>query len=279
MMIATNIVTPVIDIYRFNPVTRGRDLIIDSTKPLDTKDTVALQTYKAAQDTLKYYKDTFGRNSFDNKGATLNVVIGYEELAGTPLNNAYWNQDDKTMYFGDGDGKMFTPLGAAPDVFTHEFTHAVISSEVKLTYDGQEGGIHESYSDIMATGVDNNTQIGESVFTPSIPGDSLRDLPKLRYNHMSTLPAGEHEPHTMGEVLSTAAMRAADVIGLDKVRHIWYDSIINSLKNHSGFDGAREATIKSAKSLYGEPTSLSVQQAWDAVGILGTNVKKEAKIK
>jgi len=278
VLVATT-TTPKIEVFRYNPATKGRDLVIDSLKPLDTKDTVALQTYKAAQDTLKYYKDTFNRNSFDNKGATVNVVIGYEEVAGTPLNNAYWDQHDKTMYFGNGDGTMFTPLGAAPDVFAHEFTHAVINSEVRLDYVGQEGGIQESYADILATGVDNNTQIGESVFTPSIPGDAIRDLPNLRYNHVKFLPTGEGEPHTMGEPLSTAAMRAADTIGIDKVRHIWYDSVIKGLKNHSGFDGARDATIKSAKLLYGETTSLSVQQAWDAVGILGTNVKKEAKIK
>ena len=267
--------TPRIDIYRYNPETKGRDLVISSLSALKTKDTVALQTYKAAQDTISYYKNQFNRNSFDNKGAPINVVIGYQESPGQPLNNAFWSSSDKTMYFGDGDGKLFTPLGTAADVFAHEFTHAVIDSEVNLTYRGQQGGVHENYSDILATGVDGNTMIGESVFTPHIDGDSLRDLTNLPRNHVSKINSGETEPHIMGEPLSTAAMLAAKTIGLDKVQNIWYDSLVRGLKNQSGYAGVRDATIGSATILYGAEVSATIQQAWDAVGILGKNGSKE----
>ena len=278
MIIATNPPSiPKIDIYRYNPDTKGRDLVISSESPLKTGDSVALQTYKAALDTLQYYQSEFKRNSFDGRGAPISVVIGYQEVAGTPMNNAFWSSTDKTMYFGDGDGKIFSPLGTAADVFAHEFTHAVIESEVSLNYVGQSGGIHESYSDILATGVDHNTQIGEGVFTPDIKGDAIRDLAHLKYTHVKSLASGESEPHIMGEPLSTAAMRAADVIGIDKVRHIWYDSLIRGLKDNSGYDGARAATIGAASTLYGKDVSASVQQAWDAVGILGKHGAKEVK--
>lgn len=274
MLDATSIL-PRVDIYRFNPATRGRDLVISSSNPVPTADVVASDAYKAAMLTVKYFKEQFNRDSFDNKGATVNVVVGYEESPGRPLNNAFWNTDDKTMYFGDGDGIMFTPLGAAPDVFTHEFTHAIVDNEVRLNYAGQQGGIHESLADILATGVDNNLQIGESVFTPNIPGDSLRDLNNLKYKNTSQLRPGEQEPHIMGEPLSTAAFRASEVIGLDKVRAIWYHSLVNGLKNHSGFNGIREATIGSAMVLYGDAVKTSVQQAWDSVGILKNVQPKE----
>lgn len=275
-MIVENATSPKVEIYRFDPTNGNQKLVISSLQPVTTTDAVALQTYDAALSVLKYYKESFGRNSFDGKGAPVKVVIGYREEPNTPLNNAFWSSSDKTMYFGDGDGKIFTPLGTAPDVFSHEFTHAVIDSEVKLQYTGEQGGIHESFADILSTGVDNNLQIGESVFTPHISGDSIRDLPNLKVNHVSKLNLGEVEPHIMSEPLSTAAMRAAESIGIDKVRRIWYDSVIG-LKNHSGFSGAREATIGAAKALYGDAVSASVRQAWDAVGILtNRGTKKES---
>lgn len=269
-MIVERATSPRVDVYRFDPTTGKQGLVISSEKPIKTDDTVALQTYQAALDTLKYYKEEFGRNSFDNKGAPVRVVIGYREDPSKPMNNAFWSSSDKTMYFGDGDGTIFSPLGTAKDVFSHEFTHAVIDSEVKLDYRGEQGGIHESFADVLSTGIDGNLTIGEDVFTPNTPGDSLRDLPHLKYSHTRLLPPTD-EPHLMSEPLSTAAMRAAEVIGVDKVRRIWYDSVVKSLRNHSGFSGAREATIGTAKALYGDTVSASVQQAWDAVGILNTN--------
>ena len=230
------------------------------------KDPVARKTLEATTKVVDYFKTTYGRDSWDGRGAEVRVVVGVEE------NNAYWRNENKTLYFGDGDGVMFSPLGTAVDVVAHEFMHAVIDSEVKLDYDGESGGIHESFSDILATGLDGNLQIGETVFTPGIKGDAIRALDHLSYTHVSQLPKPNelyyNEPHLWSEPLSHAAFLASREIGLDKVRNVWYTAVNEHLKDNAGFLGARQATISAAKSMYGETEVAALSQAWDAVGIL-----------
>ena len=261
---------PSIDVYRFKGLGTTPELVVSSTQGvLNRKDTVAIKTYEAAMDVIKYYKNDYNRDSFDNANGTVRIIVGYEDSPGLPLNNAYWNTEDKTLYFGDGDGKLFSPLGTARDVMAHEFGHAVIDNEVKLTYRGQSGGIHESVSDVWATGVDGNLKIGEDVFTPDVPNDALRDLDNLHWNTVSDIKNTSYwdEPHAMGEPLSHAAVLASQSLGLDKVRKIWYTAITEDLKDHSGFTGFRQATEGAALRMYGTDARQSVRDAFKAVGI------------
>lgn len=261
---------PPVDVYRWKGLGSQPELIVSSIKGVvKGGDTVATQTYNAAIEVVRYYKQVYNRNSYDNKGATVNIIVGYEEAPGLPLNNAFWDTTTKTMYFGDGDGKLFSPLGTSRDVIAHEFAHAIISSEVDLDYSGQSGGIHESVSDILATGVDNNFKIGEDVFTPDIPGDGLRDLENLRWKTVDSIKGTEYwgEPHAMGEPLSHAAMLAAKTLGIDKVRTIWYTAISDRLGDHSGYNGFKQATLGAALALYGADAKQSMLNAYKAAGI------------
>ena len=54
--------------------------------------------YDTLGDTYNCYKTLFGRDSFDNAGATLISTVHY----GTNYVNAYW--DGTQMVYGDGDG-------------------------------------------------------------------------------------------------------------------------------------------------------------------------------
>ena len=265
---------PIIDIFRYDPVTKSQDLVISSMDGFSRdkiKDTVALQTYDAARSVVDYFKSSFHRDSFDGKNAPVKIVIGYREEPSVPLSNAFWSQEDKTIYFGDGDGRVITPLGTAPDVMAHEFTHAVIDSVLLLKYRGEQGGIHESVSDVLATGVDGNLTIGESIFTPDLKGDSIRDLADLPLKTKNDLPkySGtiEGEPHMMSEPLSTAAFLASKVLGIEKIRQIWYTAVTQGLKDNAGFEGLRSATEGAALSLYGTKARQSIADAWKAVGI------------
>lgn len=261
---------PHIEVFRYNAGTNTRELVVSSREGvLDTSDTVAIQTYNAALDVIRYYKNTYNRSSYDNKNSDVKIVVGYTESTNLPLNNAFWNTEDKTMYFGDGDGNLFSPLGTAYDVVAHEFAHAIIENEVPLVYNGQSGGIHESVADILSTGVDNNLTIAESVFTPKIKNDSLRDLGNLTHKTAPFLQrAGKwaNEPHLMSEPLSHAAVLASQFVGLDVIRKIWYTATVDYLKPHSGFTGFRQATL-SAASLYGPEVRQSILDAWKAVEI------------
>ncbi len=259
--------SPKIDIFRYNPDTARPEPIEDLAK-----DEVALRTYEAAESVLGHFQKEYGRKSFDAKDGALRIIVGYSP-GGKPINNAFWSNSERTIYFGDGDGTMFSPLGTAKDVMAHEFMHGVIETELKLDYQGEQGGIHESFSDIIATGVDGNLQVGEEIFTPGIKGDAIRDLSGLKYTHVKDLPGPDDkyygEPHLMGEPLSHAAYLASKDIGLDKVRRIWYGAVTDHMKDHSGYEGARQATLSAASALYGDTEVAALRQAWDAVGILG----------
>jgi vibriolysin len=60
--------------------------------------------------------------------------------------NAFWNGSSVT--FGDGDKRIhpFTSLG----VIAHEVAHGVTHQNSKLVYEGQSGGVNESFSDMTS---------------------------------------------------------------------------------------------------------------------------------
>ena len=226
---------------------------------------------------LAYVQREFGRASYDGKGSALKLrVHAPDPVTGERnANNAFWFDDEKRIWLGDGDGDYFSPLGGAADVIAHEFFHGVIDSEVKLRYIGQEGALHESFADVLGSGVDGNWQIGEDVFTPGTPGDALRDLSKLTYTDWRTFPAGEEEVHAMGEVPTHAAYLAGTAIGAAAMRKVWYTALTDHLKNNAGFAGARDATIAAASVLFGAVSTQTqaVKNAWDAVGITASTPK------
>ena len=80
--------------------------------------------------TWDLYFDIYGRDSYDDAGATLTGTVHFDR----DYNNAFW--DGSQMVFGDGDGVLFTSFTSAIDVMAHELTHAVTSHESDLVYRG-----------------------------------------------------------------------------------------------------------------------------------------------
>ena len=231
------------------------------------------------QKVLSYYQNTFHRNSFDGKGSLIKLrVHSPDAVTGeNPANNAYWMNDEHRIWLGDGDGKMFSPLGNAVDIVGHEFTHGVIDSSIQETTGyGQEGALQESWADVMATGLDGNWQIGETVYTPGVAGDAVRDLEHPVYAKMSDLKPWVDEGHKMADVPNHAAFLVANKIGGDAMRKVWYEALTKDMKNHSGFADARKATMQAASRMYGATSAelTAVQQAWDGVGITDTLPKE-----
>lgn len=124
-------------------------------------------------------KEKFGRNSIDNRGLALNSNIN----VGKDFNNAFWN--GSFMSYGNGDGKVLTPLAGALDVAAHEIAHGLTQNTANLTYAGESGGINEAMSDIFGAyaeyyaskknpNIKANWLIGEQVYTPGKEGDALR---------------------------------------------------------------------------------------------------------
>lgn len=256
----------------------GIDVLVQRTGGVTSVDPVVRDAYESGRRVLDYVQREFGRSSFDGRGSALKLrVHSPDPLTGdSKANNAYWFNDEQRIWLGDGDGEMFSPLGGGADVVAHEFFHGVVDSEVKLEYVGQEGALHESFADVLATGVDGNWLIGEDVFTPGVAGDALRDLSALTHTDWRTFPAGHDEVHAMGEVPSHAAFLVGSALGTGTMRTVWYTALTDHLRDHAGMAGARDATIAAAQVLYGADSAQAqaVVNAWDAVGILSSTPKE-----
>lgn len=258
----------------------GLDVIAQRSGGPASTDADVRVAFTHAERVLAYARSEFGRSGFDGRGATLKLrVHAPDPLTNAPnSNNAYWFDDEQRIWLGDGDGdgQMFAPLGGGLDVVAHEFFHGVIDSEVELTYVGQEGALHESFADVLATGIDGNWQIGEAVFTPGVAGDALRDLSQLTWRDWPSFPGGEDEVHAMSEVPSHAAFLVGSALGAGELRRIWYAALTEHLRPNAGFSGARDATIAAARALHGAASAQAqaVIDAWAAVGIDATTPKE-----
>ena len=259
---------------------QGKELPVDLSTINEGGDVIAQTAYQNAGKVDDFLRSRFGRNGWDNRGAALEVVVHAPGDDGRPMNNAFWDREKHKIYLGDGDGRIFAPLGGALDVLTHETVHAVVDSEVKLQYKGQQGGINESWADVIGSlnDPDKDWLIGEDVFTPGTPGDAIRDLAAPRYSNVKQItPGSDVEVHDLSGIPSLAAVRVADKIGRDQMGSIWYRALCDHLDSRAGFSGAARATLQSAIDLFGQrsPQFAAVSDAWKSVGV---NARFPAKV-
>ncbi|WNB94007.1 M4 family metallopeptidase [Bacillus sp. NEB1478] len=236
--------------------------------------------------TYDYYKNTFGRNSYDNKGAQIKSSVHFNKN----YNNAFWNGSQ--MVYGDGDGTTFTSLSGGIDVVAHELTHAVTENSSNLVYQNESGALNEALSDIFGTLVEyqsNNNpdyEIGEDVYTPATTGDALRSMSNpAKYgdpDHYSVRYTGTGDNggvHTNSGIINKAAYLLSEGgthygvtvtgIGRAKLGAIFYRMNTSYLTSSSNFSQSRAAAVQSATDLYGaaSPEVTSVNLAFNAVGI------------
>ena len=229
----------------------------------------------------QYYQSNFGRDSYDNRGATIISTAHYSNR----YNNAFWNSFQ--MVYGDGDGEILGPLSLALDVVAHELTHAVTERESNLVYRDQPGALNESISDIFAALVDDEDwQIGEDVWTPNEPGDALRDMfDPTKGNqpaHMDEFVDTDQDNggvHINSGIPNKAAQLMADGgtfrgvtvpgIGREAMGKIFYEAQINWLHTYSDFADARDATLDAVAVVFPNDAGKAeaVAKAWDAVGL------------
>jgi Zn-dependent metalloprotease len=244
---------------------RGPDVLAQRSRHVESDDEVVRTAYEHGVEVLRYARSEFGRDGLDGRGSALRI------RAHAPLGtDAQWYDDEQRIWLGDGDGRLMAPLGGAADVVAHEFFHGVIDHEVELGYTGQQGALHESFADVLATGIDGNWQIAEDVYTPGVDGDALRDLSRLTYTDVRRFPAGYDDVHVMSEAPSHAAYLVGRDLGMREMRRIWYIALTDHLRDRADFGGARTATIAAANALHGRGSTqgAAVAAAWDAVGVL-----------
>lgn len=94
----------------------------------------------ASSDIYDLFKNAFGRDSFDGKGATMDSIFN----RGWGCVNASWN----------GQYISFCPGTTADDITAHEWGHAYTEYTHGLIYAWQPGALNEAYSDIWGETVD-----------------------------------------------------------------------------------------------------------------------------
>lgn len=262
-----------------------------------SSDGVAMDAYNNFGHTYDFYSSVFGRDSYNNAGATLTGTVHYS----SNYNNAYWNGSQ--MVFGDGDGSTFSPLSGALDVVAHELTHAVTENTANLNYSYESGALNEAMSDILGAATEewidgsinaNTWKIGEDIYTPGTSGDALRymnnptadgqsyDYYPERYTgsqdnggvHLNSgianlafylLSQGGTHPRGKTSVSVPAQ-------GIVKARAVFYRALSVYMTSSTNFEGARNASAQAAQDLYGSGAYSATHEAWDAVGVPGTPV-------
>jgi bacillolysin len=249
-------------------------------------DGAAVDAHYYAGLTYDYYKNVFGRNSYDNKGAALKSTVHY----GRSYNNAFWN--GQQMVYGDGDGTTFIPLSGALDVVAHELTHAVTDFSSDLVYQNESGALNEAISDIFGTLAefhDNNNpdfEIGEDIYTPAKAGDALRSMSDpAKYgdpDHYSVRYTGTSDNggvHINSGIINKAAYLLSQGgthygvtvpgVGTDKMGAIFYRANTVYFTSSTNFSQARAGLVQSAKDLYGATSAEvnAVNKAFDAIGV------------
>jgi bacillolysin len=246
-------------------------------------DRQAVSAHNNMHTTYRYFLDKFNRNSYDDKGGTIRVVV-HVTFNGQAMINAFWFNG--VMGFGSGG---VTPIPGILDVAGHEFTHAVVEYTAGLVYQFQSGSLNESYSDLFGNLVQNDMSmlVGEGLYNPA-ERESMRNMlnpastklpPQNRQPaHMSDflhLPASENNGgvHRNSGIPNRAAALIATTIGFDKTAEIYYRALMHYLTRNSQFIDSRRALIQSATDLFG-PNSHEVSvimQAHDTVGIVETD--------
>lgn len=251
-----------------------------------TYEAPAVDAHYFASKTYDYYKNTFGRNSYDGNGGVLKSSVHY----GSRYNNAFWNGSQ--MVYGDGDGSTFVPLSGGVDVVGHELTHAVTDTSSGLIYQNESGALNEAISDIFGTLVEFYTnikpdyEIGEDIYTPSIANDALRSMSDpTKYgdpDHYSKRYIGTSDNggvHTNSGIINKQAYLLAKGgthygvtvtgIGNDKLGAIYYRANTVYLTASATFSQARAALVQAAADLYGATSQEvdSVKKSFDAVGV------------
>jgi bacillolysin len=227
-----------------------------------------------------YYQDTFGRDSYDGKGADLIATINFCEKAGVPLQNAYW--DGTQMKFGEG-------YASALDITAHELTHAVTERTAGLEYQCQSGALNEAISDIFASNVDGNWEIGED-----LPDGAIRDMADPSKGHPPqpatvddfVVMENDGTPfsdyggvHYNSGIINHAYYLLVQAIGRDKAQRIVYKALTEHLEPDSDFEDFRDATLQAAEELYGKDGTehQAVDDAMRGVGLDGRWEAPEVK--
>jgi uncharacterized repeat protein (TIGR01451 family) len=135
----------------------GNPFWVENQMPFPTGNAEADNMITSSKEVYDYYKNAYGRDSFDGNGATMDAIFN----RGNSCPNASWN----------GLFISFCPGLTTDDVTAHEWSHAYTEYTHGLIYAHQSGALNEAYSDIHGETVDQiNGRGGDSPNTTRTAG-------------------------------------------------------------------------------------------------------------
>jgi hypothetical protein len=221
-----------------------------------------------------FYKNILGRDSYDDRGAPVDVNIDLlvdrtnRELWWT--RNAFWDASLQTIVFGS----RYDPV---LDVMGHEFTHAVIDYAVPqggLYYAHESGGLEESYADIMGMFAENKNDGGRwtcgedssrVIRSFSNPAQYFQIEHYSKYND-------NLDVHSSSGIFNFAAYKMMTdkrtaSISANTWANVFYKSLFR-LSCDARFIDGRGAVLSAAKNLgFNGTEQQAIKDAFDAVGI------------
>jgi Zn-dependent metalloprotease len=275
------------------------DLVRGEDDP-PSQDVAVNEAYDGLGATYDLYFDRFGRRSIDGKGMRLDATVHYRKL----FNNAFWN--GRQMVFGDGDGVIFRRFTRCLDVIGHELTHGVTQFEAGLEYQGQQGALNESISDVFGSLTKQNALdqtaeqadwlIGAGLFAPGVKGKALRSMKEPGTAYDDPRLGKDPQPANMKDYVDTeddnggvhlnsgipnrafclAALGFGGYAWL-KAGRVWYLALTQVLGEKASFADAAEATIAVAGRELGNDGADVVRAAWNAVGVRPGAARLKAK--
>lgn len=245
-----------------------------------------------------YFATRHQRFGWDGKGGGIVAVTHLGTQAPLAL------FDGERLLFGDGDGGVLLPAGAALDVVAHEYGHALARSTADLAGSGESGALDEGLADLWGCLVEqavqpmrSNWTLGERLFVanhdprrdPREPTAALRDLADpQRTGQARSLaeympePEGLSSPtsphsllirdarHHNAGIAAHAGYLLAQRIGAEPTAAIVYRALTTYLHRYAGFADALDAMAAAAQDLYGEGAEVAATTAsWSAVGVRG----------
>lgn len=214
-----------------------------------------------------YYKDSFGRDSYNNSGGALVVYAN-----GPPNNASWWNSPINKMVFAAGFSKR--------DVVGHEFTHGIVNYSANFSACGtceQSGALNEGMGDIFGTALDNNWTMGEETSIGVIRDLSDPTAPvyesgpdRLFSDKFVCSPASYGAIiHKNSLVLGKAFYLMTDGgnfngctiqgIGRTRSHKVIYNALTNYMSSSTNFKSAYTAIIRACNDLYGSDPGICEQ--------------------
>ena len=222
-----------------------------------TPDADGWNAFNFAHATYHFYYENFGRRSWNDDGAQVDVIV-----------HANFPFGPNASYSGGCDQLRFDDNMVTQDIFTHEFTHAVTRWTSDLVYQNQPGALNESYSDIFAALVDDDDwTIGEGsalgtirdlsnppafgdpdhmsgLLVPSGPPDCNPSSPT--YNDCGFVHTNSGIPNKVFYLIVEGGTHngiPVRGIGREKAGRLYYDVLTTRLTRNSQFMDARDATV------------------------------------